>query len=517
MPCLAALGVPFAWAFILDPELTISSLSASATAMAHLASSGEGLLVTVGKASGEVLWMQDYGSPVVGVYTWHQDSLRRTPHLNVAGESLRYLILRSHDIRLLHWHFHSTKDFTAKTQLLPTLYVGKSSVGFYALTSLVHEGVALVPQGVMLARTDGPTTQDVTLQKSGECEITPSTEVKYPQGSIPAPHSHWLLIGHHELPPVVHTTMLRAFPEPLRRSTEPLLPSRSGLEEPARSGGHYRGHLPLETEQTEVHQEFGSWQPMAAGVVAVFWGGGLLFLVLWQQNRKQQQQLEQQLEERLQLFQQQGIVGSPPGRQSRDPLPSAALGSPPKLADPSLEPSSVSSSSEMADGGSGQSPPSGSTGSDNVVGQELIEAMLSGNPHLRPSAAQVLMHPFFWNHGKQLQFFQDVSDRIEKEPAEGPIIAALEAGSHAVVRGNWRAHISIPLQTDLRKFRTYKGSSKHHYQELPASVQETLGEVPHGFVQYFTSRFPRLLLHTHQALRMCAKEGPLQRYYCQAP
>lgn len=42
---------------------------------------------------------------------------------------------------------------------------------------------------------------------------------------------------------------------------------------------------------------------------------------------------------------------------------------------------------------------------------------------------------------------QDVSDRIEKEPAAGPIVSALEAGARAVVRTNWRMHISLPLQT----------------------------------------------------------------------
>lgn len=42
---------------------------------------------------------------------------------------------------------------------------------------------------------------------------------------------------------------------------------------------------------------------------------------------------------------------------------------------------------------------------------------------------------------------QDVSDRIEKEPAEGPIVSALEARGRAVVRTNWRMHISLPLQT----------------------------------------------------------------------
>ncbi|KFO86185.1 Serine/threonine-protein kinase/endoribonuclease IRE2, partial [Buceros rhinoceros silvestris] len=55
---------------------------------------------------------------------------------------------------------------------------------------------------------------------------------------------------------------------------------------------------------------------------------------------------------------------------------------------------------------------------------------------------------------------------------------------------------------DLRKFRTYKGASvrdllramrnkKHHYHELPPDVRTALGSVPDGFVQYFTSRFPR--------------------------
>lgn len=42
---------------------------------------------------------------------------------------------------------------------------------------------------------------------------------------------------------------------------------------------------------------------------------------------------------------------------------------------------------------------------------------------------------------------QDISDRIEKEPAEGPIVTALETGGRSVVRTNWRMHISLPLQT----------------------------------------------------------------------
>lgn len=90
--------------------------------MAHLASSGDGLVVTLDKESGEVLWAQNYGSPVVGIYLWHQDSLRRLPHLNLAMETLRYLTFQSQDIHVLKWSYQSVRDFAAtKTQLLCVL------------------------------------------------------------------------------------------------------------------------------------------------------------------------------------------------------------------------------------------------------------------------------------------------------------------------------------------------------------------------------------------------------------
>lgn len=163
----------------------------------------------------------------------------------------------------------------------------------------------------------------------------------------------------------------------------------------------------------------------------------------------------------------------------------------------------------------------------DIVARDLIEQMLSMEPQRRPSAESVLKHPFFWSLEKELQFFQDVSDRIEKEPLDGPIVRQLERGGRAVVKGDWREHITVPLQTDLRKFRSYKGGSvrdllramrnkKHHYRELPAEVQETLGSIPDDFVSYFTSRFPHLLMHTYLAMRACAPERSFLPYYSSA-
>ncbi|KFV72504.1 Serine/threonine-protein kinase/endoribonuclease IRE1, partial [Struthio camelus australis] len=755
--------------------------------MAHFASSGDGLVVTLDKESGEVLWAQNYGSPVVGIYMWHQDSLRRVPHLNMAMETLRYLTFHSQDIRLIKWNYQSMKDFTTtKTQLLPTLYVGKHAASFYALTSLVHDSVALVPRGIALARIDGPTTDDVTMRESGECEITPSTDVKYPQGSITSLHNQWLLIGHHELPPVIHTTMLRAFPENLRKTTETIIPKNSparavfedyltasSMEEPAirSNDGQFQSDS-TQGEQVEVYPEPSSWDIMMAGVSTALLGGGILFLVLMK-LQKQHEAQQQQLEKQIQLLQQQqemlfpgqtsgdgvsadpkelGVTQGSASQQSQSSNPStypknvvngmvsqdpAVLGAAedagpdmivvgkisfnpkdvlghgaggtfvfrgrfdgrnvavkrllpecfhlvdrevqllresdehphvvryfctekdkqfhyiaielcsatlqeyvesPGFDRRSLDPVSLlhQTTSGLAHlhslnivhrdlkpcnilisvpnshgqiravisdfglckklhGGrhsfslhsgipgtegwiapellqeapkenptcavdifsagcvfyyvvSGGKHPFGDSlrrqanilsgtyqltclqedAHDKVVARELIAAMISSESQKRPSAPVVLMHPFFWSQEKQLQFFQDVSDRIEKEPAEGPIVSALEAGGRSIVRVNWRMHISLPLQTDLRKFRTYKGGSvrdllramrnkKHHYHELPVDVQEALGSVPDDFVQYFTSRFPHLLLHTHRAMRVCAHERLFQSYYCQEP
>ncbi|NXJ94681.1 ERN1 endoribonuclease, partial [Corythaixoides concolor] len=768
--------------------------------MAHFASSGDGLVVTLDKENGEVLWVQNYGSPVVGIYLWHQDSLRRVPHLNLAMETLRYLTFHSQDIHLLKGSYQSVKDFAAtKTQLLPALYVGKHAASFYASTSLVHGSVALVPQGITLARIDGPTTDDVTMRESGECEITPSTDVKYPQGSIALLHNQWLLIGHHELPPVVHTTMLRAFPENLRKTTETIIPrappartvfddflAPSSPEEPAMRGEGPFQPEPAPGEPVEVYPETGTWDLVMAGIGTALLGGGILVLLLTK-LQKQQAVQQQHLEKQIQLLQQQQEMLLPcrgPGEgvpaeqglsrgsvaqlwQSSSPparlkdLPNGMVSLDPAVPAPAKEPDMIvvgkvsfnpkdvlghgaggtfvfrgrfegrnvavkrllpecfhlvdrevqllresdehphvvryfctekdkqfhyiaielcsatlqeyvenpgfdrrsldpvsllrQTMSGLAhlhalgivhrdlkpcnilisvpnrhgriravisdfglckklQGGrqsfslrsgipgtegwiapevlqevpkenptcavdifsagcvfyyvvaGGQHPFGDSlrrqanilSGSyqlsclqeeahEKLVARELIVAMISPEPQRRPSAPMVLVHPFFWSQEKQLQFFQDVSDRIEKEPAEGPIVSALETGGRSVVRTNWRLHISLPLQMDLRKFRTYKGGSvrdllramrnkvrpprlphapaahppltspsllqKHHYHELPADVRAALGSVPDGFVQYFTSRFPRLLLHTHGAMRVCAHEQLFRSYY----
>uniref|UniRef100_A0A671LQQ4 Serine/threonine-protein kinase/endoribonuclease IRE1 n=1 Tax=Sinocyclocheilus anshuiensis TaxID=1608454 RepID=A0A671LQQ4_9TELE len=652
--------------------------------MSHFASSGDGLVVTVDRDSGEVLWMQKFDSPVAGFYLWSQDSLRRSPHLTVATETLRYLTFTAENTQshTMKWTYQFTKEnHSTKTQLFPTLYVGKTDSHLYASTSLVHQGVAIVPKGLTLARIEGPITAGITMGNGQpECEITPSTDVKYPPGSSNSLQNQWLLIGHHEEPPLAHTTMLRDFPENLQRSGDVIPPRGSGSSfrspshpvspmpfihlhvvqslhyviyfvkthkvifcimftqfikdptifiicngsdqtdvvevgkisfSPAEVLGHgtegtfvFRGHfdsrrvavkriLPECVEFAEREVQLLRESDEHPNVIRYFCterDRQFTYIAIELCAATLQQYVEdpscpysdlnpvslldqtmcglshlhslnivhRDLKPRNILLSLPGALGRvravisdfglckklPDGRHSfslRSGIPGTEGWIAPELLINAPKGNPTSAVDIFSAGcvfyyvtSKGQHPfgdtlrrqaniLSGVYNLDHfmedihedVIGRDLIERMISAEPETRPSAASVLKHPFFWSPEKQLQFFQDVSDRIEKEPADSAIVARLENSGRSVVRTNWRMHISAPLQADLRKFRTYKGNSvrdllramrnkKHHYHELPPEVQTALGEVPDGFVAYFTSRFPRLLLHTHSALSICA-------------
>lgn len=96
---------------------------------------------------------------------------------------------------------------------------------------------------------------------------------------------------------------------------------------------------------------------------------------------------------------------------------------------------------------------------EHVTAHTLIEKMLSADPVERPPARAILRHPVFWAREKILAFFQDVSDRVEKETTESAVLQSLERAAHDVVRGIWRNHVDPVVMEDLRRHRTYQGRS----------------------------------------------------------
>eukprot|EP00051_Salpingoeca_urceolata_P004559 m.65888 g.65888 ORF g.65888 m.65888 type:complete len:1129 (-) comp13697_c0_seq2:209-3595(-) len=157
----------------------------------------------------------------------------------------------------------------------------------------------------------------------------------------------------------------------------------------------------------------------------------------------------------------------------------------------------------------------------------LLLRMLAEEADTRPTAAEVLAHPYFWSPAKQLAFLMDLSDRIEKEPAGSNLLVQLEKHAVHVVGVDWRQQLDKGLLADLERFRKYNCASvtdllralrnkRHHYRELPKEVQLSLGHIPEGFLNYFTSRFPRLLLHVYQMVERSVKDEPVFQAYFRA-
>lgn len=153
--------------------------------------------------------------------------------------------------------------------------------------------------------------------------------------------------------------------------------------------------------------------------------------------------------------------------------------------------------------------------------------MIALNPSARPCAKQVLAHPFFWSDMKKLSFLADVSDRLSffkngtglRENKE--LIASFEKHCRIVLtcinssysRVSWATKIDscVLIAPNSRNYDTTSTcdllrlirNKRSHYNELPASVQQTLGKLPcydreenlnHNFWQYFHRRFPKLLI-----------------------
>uniref|UniRef100_A0A8C7MM27 non-specific serine/threonine protein kinase n=1 Tax=Oncorhynchus kisutch TaxID=8019 RepID=A0A8C7MM27_ONCKI len=500
----------------------------------------------------DVLWMQNYGSPVVGVYLYSQDSLRHAPHLSVAMETLRYLTFSSHDTHTMKWSYQFvTEQASTHTQLVPTLYVGKLDSHLYASTSLVHDGVSLVVstavnQQQKKKRVDKTLGTPALLKKNDTDQVkdmipllmslVKSTSISVDEGEeaglCVCVYKYLIYECSRGRFDGRRVAVKRILPECFDVAEREVQLLRESDEHP----NVIRYYCTSETNYPSCH-------------------AGLSPVTVLQQTMCGLSHLHslnivhRDLKPRNILLSQPGPLGRvralisdfglckkiPEGRTSfslRSGIPGTEGGSPRKYCCVFYY---VVSRGQHPFGDTLRRQANILTGEyflthfledvhDDVIARDLIERMINSDPESRPSTSSILKHPFFWSPDKQLQFFQDVSDRIEKEPTDSTMVVRLETAGRAVVRTNWRMHISVPLQTDLRKFRTYKGNSvrdllramrnkKHHYHELPAEVQETLGEVPEGFVSYFTSRFPRLLLHTHTALSSCSHERLFQPYY----
>ncbi|CAH9145290.1 unnamed protein product [Cuscuta epithymum] len=158
---------------------------------------------------------------------------------------------------------------------------------------------------------------------------------------------------------------------------------------------------------------------------------------------------------------------------------------------------------------------------------DLISQLLHPYPDSRPTAVEVLNHPFFWKPETRLSFLRDASDRLELEDrdSESEILTAVESIKTVALGGSWDAKMDSAFINDIGRYRRYKFDSVrdllrvirnklNHYRELSMEIQGLLGQVPEGFDSYFSSRFPSLVVEVYKVIqRYCADEQIFRIYF----
>jgi serine/threonine-protein kinase/endoribonuclease IRE1 len=150
--------------------------------------------------------------------------------------------------------------------------------------------------------------------------------------------------------------------------------------------------------------------------------------------------------------------------------------------------------------------------SDGVCARHLISVMTVESPdEKRPSIACSLFHPFFWNNEKILEFFINVSNRLEMRDALSNKARSLfQEDAQNVTNGNWIDSLDSVVQASLphRNRMNYDGYSvenliralrnkKNHYDDMTYGAKQVYGAIPDGFTQYWLKKFPKLLLHIY--------------------
>jgi serine/threonine-protein kinase/endoribonuclease IRE1 len=139
--------------------------------------------------------------------------------------------------------------------------------------------------------------------------------------------------------------------------------------------------------------------------------------------------------------------------------------------------------------------------------KDLIGSMLAPDPKLRPTALQIMAHPFFWPAKKRLNFLCDVSDHFEKEVRDPPSLALqeLERWAPDTCRGDFLKPLGKEFVDSLGKQRKYTGSKlldlmralrnkKNHYEDMSEKLKKDVGPLPDGYLNFWTRKFPNLLI-----------------------
>ncbi|GMN32194.1 hypothetical protein TIFTF001_049758 [Ficus carica] len=142
--------------------------------------------------------------------------------------------------------------------------------------------------------------------------------------------------------------------------------------------------------------------------------------------------------------------------------------------------------------------------------KHLILRLLEDEPEKRPKIAEVLQHPMFWGAKKRLNFLRDTSDEANNNRE---FWKAMQNTRKKVFRGQWNSKVDKMITDHVKQFINRDFNFERvpdllrlirnmfsHLGQLPSNIQTLVGSQDEEFDDYFTSRFPELLIEVYKVV-----------------
>ncbi|RWR94402.1 serine/threonine-protein kinase/endoribonuclease IRE1a [Cinnamomum micranthum f. kanehirae] len=147
----------------------------------------------------------------------------------------------------------------------------------------------------------------------------------------------------------------------------------------------------------------------------------------------------------------------------------------------------------------------------------LISNLLHPQPKMRPQAAEVLCHPFFWDSEKRGLFLRDVSEWLEHDDSmRNYVVNAIMDAAPKVLTGNWDVKMEAGFLTYASHHKYYSydsvldlllliGNTLSYQPRLPKDIQVLIGSTNGEIYNYFARRFPNLLTEVYDVISKCCE------------
>ena len=161
-----------------------------------------------------------------------------------------------------------------------------------------------------------------------------------------------------------------------------------------------------------------------------------------------------------------------------------------------------------------------------ALAEDLIGQMIKSNFSKRPVASDVVKHPLFWSNSEMVKFYHRIGlymrDKLTSSSVQ-QLKKRLEDKAADVFQESWKNRLEDKkVRSDVKSFKEHDKictllkvvrNKIEHFGDLGEEVRSIYQENG-GVVQYFNSRFPKLLIITFRVEQEWNELETLEQYDC---